>query len=62
MGKPHNPETVYGLSICEDCDESTNVVYKCYVDDSLWPPWEACGLIENVVYKCHECAFDGTND
>jgi len=56
-------EAVYGLSVCEDCNKSTDVVYKCYnVDDSLYPPWEACGLIENVVYKCHECAFDGTND
>ena len=50
-------EAVYGLSVCEDCNKSTEVVYKCYVDDSLWPPWEACGLIENVVYRCYECAF-----
>jgi hypothetical protein len=56
-------EAVYGLSVCEDCNKSTEVVYKCYVDDPLWPPcdgpplWEACGLIE--VYKCYECAFGG---
>ena len=24
-------EAVYGLSVCEDCNESTEVVYKCYV-------------------------------
>ena len=50
-------EAVYGLSVCEDCNKSTEVVYKCYVDDSLYPPWEACGLIENVAYRCYECAF-----
>ena len=38
-------EPVYTLSVCEDCDKSTEVVYKCYHDD-------------NVVYKCHDCAFE----
>ena len=37
-------ETVYGLSVCEDCDKSTEVTYKCYV-------------AANVVYRCYECAF-----
>ena len=55
-------EAVYGLSVCEDCNKSTDVVYKCYVDDSLWPPWEACGLIENIVYRCYESALEEGND
>ena len=38
-------EAVYGLSVCEDCNESTEVVYKCYDDD-------------NVVYRCYQCAFE----
>jgi|6_EtaG_2_1085325.scaffolds.fasta_scaffold76172_3 hypothetical protein len=40
MGK----EAVHGLSVCEDCGKSTEVVYKCYV-------------ATNVVYRCYECAF-----
>ena len=45
-------ETVYGLSVCEDCNKSTEVVYKC---------WEQDGYsleVENIVYRCYECAFE----
>ena len=28
-------EAVYGLSVCEDCNKSTEVIYKCFIDDSL---------------------------
>ncbi len=43
-------EAIYGLSVCEDCNKSTEVVYKCYV-------------ATNVVYRCYECAFeDGGKD
>ena len=44
-------EPVYTLSACEECDKSTSVVYKC---------WEHDGHsleVENVVYRCYECAF-----
>ena len=37
-------DRVYALSVCEDCNKSTEVVYKCYNDD-------------NVVYRCYQCAF-----
>ena len=50
-------EAVYSLSVCENCNKSTEVVYKCYIDDSLCPPW-----VPNVVYKCYKCAFNGAND
>ena len=44
-------------AVCENCNKSTNVIYKCYIDDSLCPPW-----IPNVIYKCYKCAFNGAND
>ena len=37
-------DPVYTLSVCEECDKSTEVVYKCYED-------------YNAVYRCYECAF-----
>ena len=42
-------ETVYGLSVCEDCNKSTSAVYKCYTSTTD----VAC----NVVYRCYKCAF-----
>ena len=36
-------EKVYGLTVCDECDKSSDVLYKCYDGDS-------------VVYKCYECA------
>ena len=45
-------EAVYGLSVCEDCNKSTEVLYKC---------WEQDGYsleVENIVYRCYECAFE----
>jgi hypothetical protein len=50
-------EAVHGLSVCENCNKSTNVIYKCYIDDSLCPPW-----VPNVIHKCYKCAFNSTND
>ena len=44
-------EPVYSLSVCEDCNNSTEVIYKC---------WEHNGnslKAENIIYRCHECAF-----
>lgn len=41
-----NEEPVYGLTVCEQCDKSSDILYKCYEGD-------------NVVYKCYDCAFEG---
>ena len=37
-------EPVYGLTVCDECDKSSDVLYKCYDGD-------------DIVYKCYECAF-----
>ena len=49
-------EPVYGLSVCEDCNESTEVVYKCYVAAPV-EDYKAFIPVGNVVYKCYQCAF-----
>ena len=54
-------EAVYGLSVCEDCNKSTEVVYKCYVAAPV-EDYKTGIPVGNVVYKCYQCAFDGTND
>ena len=55
-------EAVYGLSVCEDCNESTEVVYKCYVAAPV-EDYKAFIPVGNVVYKCYQCAFeDGGKD
>ena len=47
--------TIYGLSVCENCNKSTDVVYKCYTSTT--------DVAYNVVYRCYECAFeDGGKD
>ena len=54
--KKNEPDKVYGLCVCEDCNVSTEVVYKTYVP----APVEDCkaGMpANNVVYKCYWCAF-----
>ena len=49
-------ETVYGLSVCEDCNKSTEVTYKCYVAAPV-EDYKAFIPVGNVVYKCYQCAF-----
>ena len=51
-------EAVYGLSVCEDCNKSTEVTYKCYVAAPV-EDYKAFIPVGNVVYKCYECAFGG---
>ena len=43
--------TIYGLSVCAECNKSTDAAYECYVSEPV-----------NVVYKCFECAFKGVED
>jgi len=49
-------EKIYGLSVCEDCNESTEVVYKCYVAAPV-EDYKTGMPVGNVVYKCYQCAF-----
>ena len=50
------PKKVYGLSVCEDCNKSTEVVYKTYVAAPV-EDYKAFIPVCNVVYKCYQCAF-----
>ena len=47
---------IYGLSVCEDCNKSTEVTYKCYVAAPV-EDYKAFIPVGNVVYKCYQCAF-----
>jgi len=49
-------EKVYGLAVCEWCDKSSDVLYKCYIPA---PHTDHLAFVpaNNVVYKCYECAF-----
>jgi len=49
-------EAVYGLSICEDCNKSTDVTYKCYVA-APHTDYKAGIPATNVAYRCYECTF-----
>ena len=49
-------EAIYGLSVCEDCNKSTEVTYKCYVAAPV-EDYKAFIPVGNVVYKCYQCAF-----
>ena len=49
-------EPVYGLTVCDECDKSSDVLYKCYVAAPV-EDYKAFIPVGNVVYKCYECAF-----